>query len=281
MVENSAIEWTNHTFNPWIGCQRVSAACDHCYAEALVNGRFGGDFSQRRRTSEQNWRQPVRWNQRAAAAGMRERVFCASLADVFDNRVDPAWRSDLWRLIDATPSLDWLLLTKRPQNIAAMLPADWGHAGRTNVWLGTTVENREEMLRRGSVLACIPAIVRFWSCEPLLEDLGRIAPELMPDWIIAGGESGPDARPMARGWVQGLRAHCAVQHVPFLFNQWGEWHPVGELMADGSANGRRPPQPAPLWHAWPNPNDEPMFRAGKKAAGRYLNGRLHDGVPRR
>ena len=149
MAENSKIEWTDHTFNPWIGCTALSRACDHCYAEAWVQ-RFGGDFSERRRTTPANWRLPVKWNREAEASGIRRKVFCASLADVFDNQVPEAWRRDLWDLIAATPRLDWLLLTKRPQNIAKMLPFAWfgSYASKfPNVWLGTTVESQEEARR--------------------------------------------------------------------------------------------------------------------------------------
>lgn len=121
MSENSKIEWTDHTFNPFLGCTKVSPGCDHCYAENLMDTRLHkvvwGQHGKRVRTSAATWREPIRWNARHAeffaAHGRRQRVFCASLADVFDNAVDPAWRGDLFRLIADTPNLDWLLLTKR------------------------------------------------------------------------------------------------------------------------------------------------------------------------
>lgn len=173
MAENSKIEWCDHTFNPWTGCTKVSPGCDHCYAEGWAK-RSGlvkwGAGQERRRTSADYWRQPVKWNRIAERDGVRRRVFCASLADVFDNQVPVEWRSDLWRVVRETPSLDWLLLTKRPQNIAKMLP---GPIATTlwpwpNVWLGTTVENQEEADRRIPHLLAVPAAVRFLSCEPLL-----------------------------------------------------------------------------------------------------------------
>ena len=166
MAAETKIEWCDHTFNPVIGCQAVSPACDHCYAEAQVT-RFGGDFAKRRRTSAAKWREPIRWNSLAAIRGIRPRVFCASLADAFDNQWEPQWRADLWALIAKTPQLDWLLLTKRPQNIAKMLPDGWGD-GWPNVWLGTTVENQAEADRRIPLLLAVPARVHFLSCEPLL-----------------------------------------------------------------------------------------------------------------
>lgn len=175
MAENSAIEWTNHTFNPWWGCTAVSAGCDHCYAENL-DRRTGGSHwvpgTARRRTGAKNWHQPLKWNRTAQANGVRARVFCASMADVFDNQVPPEWRADLWQLIRDTPHLDWQLLTKRPQNIRKMLPDDWGD-GYANVWLGTTTENQPEADRRIIHLISIPARVRFLSCEPLI---GRVDP---------------------------------------------------------------------------------------------------------
>jgi protein gp37 len=179
MGTDTKIEWATHTFNPWTGCQRVSPGCDHCYAEAQAKrntSTFGGwgAHAERKRTSETYWRQPLKWNSEARKAGVRPRVFCASMADVFDNKAPEAWRHDLWSLIHATPHLDWLLLTKRPQNIAKMLPDEnthplpvWG-AVWPNVWLGTTVENQAEADRRIPHLLAVPAAKRFLSCEPLL-----------------------------------------------------------------------------------------------------------------
>ncbi|MFV1626816.1 phage Gp37/Gp68 family protein [Phaeobacter sp. JH20_02] len=170
MAENSGIEWTTHTFNPWTGCTAVSAACDHCYAEGWAK-RSGhvqwGPHGERRRTK--TWGAPLKWDCIAGETGTRVRVFCASLADVFDNHrsIKPEWRQELWELIRITPNIDWLLLTKRPQNIKKMLPAGWGD-GWPNVWLGTTVENQVEAERRIPALLNIPAKVRFLSCEPML-----------------------------------------------------------------------------------------------------------------
>jgi protein gp37 len=183
MSENSKIEWTDHTFNPWEGCQKVGPGCDHCYAEAR-NARFGGGSAPnwgpgapRRRTSVSNWRKPIAWNaahaEFFATTGRRQRVFCASLADVFDNAVDPAWRRDLFRLIDETPNLDWLLLTKRIGNAHEMIVEARGLAGfqwygQANVWLGATIVNQEEADRDIPKLLETPAAVRFLSMEPLL-----------------------------------------------------------------------------------------------------------------
>jgi protein gp37 len=314
MTANTKIEWADHTFNPWIGCTKVSPGCDHCYAEALATNRLGvawGQHADRRRTAESTWRQPLAWNRKAEREGRRYRVFCASLADVFDNQVPSRWREDLWHYIENTPHLDWLLLTKRPQNIEEMLPdartgtKPWG-AGWPNVWLGTTVENQAEANRRIPHLLSVPAAKRFLSCEPLLGpvDLTRIAwpagddwprcdcikhsprldalagsvmcegccegPEALSasiDWVISGGESGAGARPSHPDWHRSLREQCADAGVPFLFKQWGEWIPEEDAYdLDLKCIEQGPPPGG-------------MYRVGKKAAGRLLDGILHDGVP--
>lgn len=223
MAENSGIEWTHHTFNPWIGCTKVSPACDNCYAaewdKRYEGGIHWGPKAPRRRTSAANWNKPLKWDKEAAAKGIRYRVFCASLADVFDNQVDPNWRDDLWRLIRATSNLDWLLLTKRAPNIKKMLPADWG-SGYPNVWLGTTVENQDEWNKRGRHITEVEAVVRFLSCEPLL---GRIdyGPSIERiDWIITGGESGAEYRHADAEWFRAIRDQCIAANKAFLFKQW-------------------------------------------------------------
>jgi protein gp37 len=178
MAENSKIEWTDHTFNPWIGCQHVSPGCDHCYAEVMMDHRYGrvewGPHGERKRTSEANWKKPLKWNAEAGdfkqEHGHRPRVFCASLADVFDNQVDPSWREDLFSLIRECRRLNWLVLTKRPQNIAKMLPDDWGD-GYRNVWLGVTAESQWYFDQRWERLQRIPASIKFISYEPAIGPL--------------------------------------------------------------------------------------------------------------
>ncbi len=326
MAESSKIEWTDSTFNPWVGCTKVSPACDHCYAEAWAKRsgsvQWGGE---RRRTSETNWRLPLKWNRWAQAKGRRIRVFCASLADVFDNEAPEHWRWDLFRLINATPDLDWLLLTKRIGNArnmlneaAAAVDGDfvgakaWDAMPWPNVWIGATVVNQAEADRDIPKLLATPARVRFLSVEPMLGpiDLSKqlwqcceqreycdygcyghraeccgqpVAREVL-DWVICGGESGPGARPMHPDWARSLRDQCAAAGVPFMFKQWGEHAPVEAAPADGKAyegtwirTDGTEPELAELG-AEPE-STECMFRFGKKAAGRLLDGRLHDGFP--
>ena len=235
MGEFSNIEWTDHTFNPWIGCQRVSPGCDHCYAEAMMDHRYHrvewGPHGKRDRTSEANWRKPLQWARSARDNGARARVFCASLADVFDNKVDRAWRVDLFNLIEKTPELDWLLLTKRPENIKKMLPPNWGD-GYANVWLGTTTEDQEHYDHRWPILSAIPAVVHFVSYEPALGPLQieTGTNDAYPDWIICGGESGSGARYMKPRWARKLRDECERLDVAFFMKQMTAKQPIPDKL---------------------------------------------------
>lgn len=234
MAENSKIEWTDHTFNPWVGCQKISPACDHCYAEgwAKRTGQAHLWTGERRRTSVSNWKQPLKWNRDAEASGVRRKVFCASLADVFDNQADPIWRRDLWELIMATQWLDWLLLTKRHQNIAKMMADRWVwpvHGYLSNVWLGTTVENQEEANRRIPQLLSVPAAIHFLSCEPLLGAVHLPAQDIYwhpLDWVICGGESGGGARMMEERWARLLRDRSKELGISFFMKQMTSKKPI-------------------------------------------------------
>jgi len=236
MAENSDIVWTKHTFNPWIGCTKVSGACDHCYAEVYDlrwhKGEHWGPKADRRLTK--TWRNPVKWQREAEELTTRYSVFCASLADVFDNHrsILPEWRERLWALIRNTPNLDWLLLTKRPQNIARYLPDDWGDKGYANVWLGATAENQEEYDRRKPHLTKNPARIHFLSMEPLL---GGVAMGDMDgiDWVITGGESAPLYREVPMDCYRSIRDQCAANGVAYLHKQH-----AGVNQADIKAKGR-------------------------------------------
>ena len=308
MAENSAIEWTDHTFNPWTGCTKVSPGCAHCYAESWAK-RSGtvqwGPGKPRRRTK--TWGDPVKWNAAENNALVshseftnprRPRVFSASLADWLDDEVPIEWFADLLVLIATTPNLDWLLLTKRPQNFAkrtieasdltdhpgSSYATQWGGFGRipNNVWIGTTVENQEMADLRIPQLIQIPARIRFLSCEPLIgpvvlpTHLGKIdGPGLISHgylndwihWVIAGGESGPSARSMHPDWARSLRDQCSAANVPFLFKQWGEWLPGSQNNTEHLGGDV---------HDWP---DEFATKIGKKAAGRHLDVQLHSEFP--
>jgi protein gp37 len=205
MSETTGIGWTHHTFNIAWGCMKVSPGCANCYAESFSkrtgHSVFGPAATTARRTfGEQHWREPLRWDRMAGEVAERRRVFCSSMADVFeDHPTIDAEREKLWPLIHATPWLDWQLLTKRPERIAERLPADWGD-GYPNVWLGTSIESQDYVGRLASLVA-IPASVRFVSAEPLLGplDLRAFAPHV--DWVITGGESGKRRRAMDLLWL--------------------------------------------------------------------------------
>lgn len=220
-MEETIIAWTDATFNPWMGCAKVSDGCSHCYAETLTKNRMGlslwGQRAPRQVTSHANWRKPVLWNRQSEAAGIRKMVFCASLCDVFeDHPIANATRPRLWDLIRDTPSLDWQLLTKRPERIADCLPDSWGD-GWPNVWLGTTIEDMR-IASRADRLRTIPAVVRFVSYEPALGPLDDLDLQGI-DWVIYGGESGPGFRPHDLAWPRAMRVRAEREGFAFFFKQ--------------------------------------------------------------
>lgn len=312
MGSSTKIEWCDKTFNPWRGCQKVSEGCKNCYAETL-SGRnpktlgVWGPNGTRVVASESMWQEPLKWDKAAKAAGERHRVFCASLADVFEDwtglmsasdggvlhvcNACGAWRTmdemchgptahflltmadvrnRLFRLIDNTPNLDWLVLTKRPENIERMMPPfevtinyrkrkgsshcepnPFPHQTRIieldtvrrNLWLGASIENQATADERIPHLLRVPAAVRFLSVEPLLGPIGRmLGDNLGPafvggevyqgiDWVIVGGESGPGARPMKIEWVRDIVRQCKAAGVPVFVKQLGAM-PTGDYYED-------------------------------------------------
>lgn len=303
------IEWTatrlpdgrvlpGYTFNPWMGCSKVSEACRSCYASNETPVRvlrskgieLWGDEGQRKRTSTSNWNLPYKWNREAEASGIRRRVFCASLADVFEDRPELfEWRLELWDIIFTTPHLDWLLLTKRPENLIKSRFVPWieglGKDGSiiadepwTNVWMGVTAETQQRAEQRIPHLLKVPATIHFLSCEPLLEviDLTRlddgkgftfsalsskvgIGLQVAPNkcnrisWVIGGGESGHTPRLCQSQYARSLRDQCEDSGTAFFWKQWGEFLPDDQNTEIGSGTGG--------------------IRIGKKAAGRLLDGR--------
>lgn len=306
MGEITKISWCDSTFNPWIGCMKVSPACDGCYAEALMDKRYGRTqwggpgkgAGTRARTSAGNWHQPIRWNKRAIETGTRPFVFCSSLADVFDNQVPVEWRRDLFDLIRATPNLVWLLLTKRPGQIVPLFVLN--EAGRMkqdheafiserwprNAAIGTTVEDQKRGDQNIPHLLHAKAMLRpafsFLSCEPLLGRLD-VSPWLQPgglDWILAGGETDQGdhkARPSHPDWFRSLRDQCAAAGVPFHHKQNGEWLAWSEIMEDGTENllsfGKDPARFQYLGQG------AIVSKVGKARAGRFLNGIEHNARP--
>jgi protein gp37 len=236
-MKSSGINWTNSTFNAWTGCTKIDKECAHCYAAVLIDQRYGanrekrwGVGAARKRTTEANWKQVRKWNKDAALSGEAHFVFCGSLMDVMDDHasIPQSWRDDLFKLIEETPNLTWLLLTKRPENYALMLKErqmQWPH-----VWLGTSAgHDGDKALDRVKALqatAIHPEAQRFVSAEPLLTGLGDVDLSGI-GWVITGGESGAGSRPfdLANAWK--LHEACEKQHVYFWLKQ------VGEVTVDG------------------------------------------------
>lgn len=273
MAKDTNIEWTDHTFNPWWGCTKISPGCTNCYAETWAR-RYGHDVwgtrKGRRTFGARHWHQPIIWNLRAKREDKRIRVFCASMADVFEeNPLVEEERQRLWRLIVQTPYLDWLLLTKRPENMRKFVP--WGDSWPSNVWAMTSVENQQQANFRVPLLAKVPAVVRALSVEPMLGpvDLSRWIETI--DWVIVGGESGPKSRPMQPSWVKQVRDLCVSHNVPFFFKQWGNWAPSANLDFD---------QIASIKHKTSDSVNVKMARMAKKVAGRKLDGEIWNEFPR-
>jgi protein gp37 len=328
MAETTAISWCDSTNNPWKICTPVGPGCKNCYAAALSKRYGWGEYAAgvpRQRTSAANWKLPIRWNKAkffecqdchwrgegkdgrshrldfsycpacnsTRIREARRRVFCASLSDVFDNEVDPAWRADLFKMIEATPNLDWLLLTKRIGNAQRLVDdvaaaegwitaMDFGYRWPQNVWLGATVVNQEEVDRDVPKLLAVPARVRFLSIEPMLGEIsfegifanprdcrdGTNVLEVL-DQIICGGESGPKARPFDLRWVRRLQEQCESAGVAFHWKQHGEWL--------GTAPEHRKPDTFKRRKDWGGGFES--YWVGKAAAGRLLDGREHNGFP--
>ena len=281
MATETEIGWTDSTFNPWIGCDKVSDGCHNCYA-SVHSSRYGYDVwghdKARRFLSEGNWNQPLLWNRMAVEAGERRKVFCASMADVFEQREDLLLpRKRLFHLIDRTTQLDWQVLTKRPQNIKRLLPDGYDYP--PNLWLGTSVENQDAADKRiRYLLQHDRAVVRFLSCEPLLGPVD-IRKYLRPgpngakiDWVIVGGEAGGHSRPMNPLWAKSLIEQCQEAGTPVFYKQWGDYAPLKSVGTTGKKY-----RTIPVFKA--NGDEIPMVRVGKKAAGRVILGREWNEFP--
>lgn len=320
MAEKSKISWTDHTFNPWMGCTKVSPGCKNCYAETLMDERYGkvkwGPIGPRIRTSAQTWNKVRKWNrgewiecaschwrgewteQKEGACpscksldikSARQRVFVASLADVCEEHltIKSEWHQDLANLVKECTNLDFLFLTKRPENFNNIYLHVFDGKLPENLWVGTSVENQESANKRIPALLDIPARVRFLSCEPLLDvvdlfnvecgedyfnalkddgqrSLFGMALSGKIDWVIAGGESGSGARPVNIDWARLLRDECKQFNVPFHFKQWGEWIPAGQ-----KSNGGGELAPGTKYHSFVG---SISARIGKHKAGRLLDG---------
>lgn len=309
MAENSKIEWTHHTANLWHGCTKVHAGCDHCYAETLSH-RWGRDIwgnDKPRLQIASVWDDLKKYQKMAAATGEMHRVFVGSMMDIFekpmplidnngnvldDHSADDGilkigrLRQELFQNISdgMYPNLLFLLLTKRPSNINKYIPEEWRSNPPANVMFGTSPCDQK------TADTLIPQLMQvtgkhFLSIEPLLGPIdllkeypvgkGSVPYGALMDWIIVGGESGHGARPMHPDWIRSLRDQCEAAEVPFFFKQWGEYHPYVNNMEDLFG----PDYSLVKYHRFKSDNVF-MYRVGKKAAGRLLDGNLYDQFPK-
>jgi protein gp37 len=303
VADNSAIEWTDATWNPVTGCTKVSPGCDHCYAERIVERFKGKGAFEEIALNRERLRAPLSWRK-------PRRVFVNSMSDLFHDAVPDDYIASVFTVMSATPQHTYQVLTKRHARMRSFIgrlgwrttTTDERRAGirgsqayllptvevnaklgpvapLPNVWLGVSVEDQKRADLRVPALLATPAAVRFLSCEPLLGPVdlrhcdGLDAVDYL-DWVIVGGESGPGARPMHPDWARSLRRQCAVGEIPFFFKQWGEWAPNGSW-GIGNINPRERlvGEPNAFRHR------EVIERMGKHRAGRELDGRTWDEYP--
>lgn len=323
MAETSKIEWTDATFNPWIGCTKCSPGCENCYAERDFGpksrhpmGGWGAD-EPRHWTSEANWKKPLAWNRKCERENRRMTVFCGSICDIADPEVSQIWFSDVIRLVLKTPNLNWLFLTKRPEELKRRLDDFYKYSLEyrfviPNLWLGVTACNQEETKKVWTLLKT-PAAGRFVSIEPMLGPIDLNKFELLCkawsrrrptlgtylDWVICGGETGPKARPLHPDNVASLRDQCQSTETPFFFKQWGEWSPWapmkngvydlcsgitlapdGTIYRGGDLTYPGGPRRGEAYRAGHDKaNLTSMYRIGKAAAGCLLDGKEYKEFP--
>lgn len=273
MAETTGIEWADATWNPWYGCTKVSPGCDNCYAQVWAK-RAGKIFNKVRRAAQSGFTAPIRWKQ-------PRRIFVCSLSDFFHPDVPPLARESAIQIMTVEASQHiYMLLTKRPENIKQMLRGTpWQERLPDNIWLGVTAENQEQAKKRIPLLLEIPAKVRFVSCEPLLGPVnifgfnsptwGQIPPSSLLNWVICGGESGYDARPMHPAYALSLRDQCAAAGVPFFFKQWGQFLSYKHELTEDLAKEMGAFKQDGVW----------FTRCDKQLAGCLLEGREYKELP--
>jgi protein gp37 len=314
MGKNTEIAWATHTFSPFWGCSKVSEACHFCYAETWAKRtgfKIWGQDTPRRFFGEKHWSQPLRWNKAANKLGVMHSVFCGSMCDIFEDRMDlDEHRIRVFRMVPETPNLLWLFLTKRPLKAVQMLPREWQGNGKwpRNVMVGTTIENQKRLDERMPIIELLhrqyPGVQVFASCEPLLSSLSwtrpenRYSPEPLNrnawlaylDWVVGGGESGHNARPYHPDWARKLRDDCANRDdmcrpwpLPFLWKQNGQWRPRQPGDPDNGTMIRltsRGNNGTDLQHASDGGDVWMQKFTDKKKAGRLIDGREHLQFPR-
>lgn len=258
MSDGSAIEWTDATWNPVRGCQKVSPGCKHCYAETfaerwrgLPNHPYEQGFDLR--LVPEKLFEPLGWRR-------PRRIFVNSMSDLFQEGVPTSFVEQVFETMARANWHIYQVLTKRAKrmrDLVSGLPDRL--AGHAHIWLGVSVEDRKYGVPRIDVLREAPAAIRFLSIEPLLEDLGNLDLNGV-HWIIVGGESGPGARPMKKEWALSIRDQCRDQGVPFFFKQWGgvQKGKHGRLLAGRTYDEfprllKRPDPSEPAWQGPPKP----------------------------
>ncbi|HUS27580.1 MAG TPA: DUF5131 family protein [Kofleriaceae bacterium] len=266
MGQTTGISWTDATFNPWWGCWKIADECKNCYADATAHrytsqfGELWGRTAGRRFFGDSHWAELAKWNRKAERDGVRMRVFVGSMCDWAEMHPDDAIalqmanaRERLWQEIRECSSLDFLMLTKRPEDAAQLVPWARGESYARdpwpNVWIGVTAGTRDTLRVNASILRSIPAVVRFISCEPILEGIAAdewddaIGPgHGKIDWLIVGDESGPRARPAQVDWVRTAREAALRHGVAFHFKQWAGRDVAGiggRLPSTGAGNARK------------------------------------------
>lgn len=283
MSNYSKIEWTDRTWNPVTGCTKVSQGCKNCYAERITNRFKRENFTDVTLHPERLY-MPVSWKKPSM-------VFVNSMSDLFHDEVPFSFIKTVFSMMGNSPIHTFQVLTKRPERAieffkyyeTELQKKDkpgynlLRYINSPNIWIGVSVEDQQTAKERIPLLLQIPASVRFISCEPLL---GRIDINLVKtgiDWVIVGGESGPNARPMHPDWAYSLQKECSRANVPFFFKQWGEWIDINDGYEYINFGPRKKIERVQLGsHYW---NAVDMFKVGKKAAGNLLNGKAYQEFP--
>lgn len=280
---DTTIEWTDKSWNPVTGCSKVSTGCKNCYAERIFHRPYPGRKFGDVRCHPERLEQPLHWKKPC-------RIFVNSMSDLFHEAIPDEFLWEIFGVMHRAQRHIFQVLTKRPERMRQALMAweiNLGFFVPRNIWLGVSAEDQPTFDARWSYLEKCPAALRFLSLEPLLGpiDIRRSLPHskggcglVSVHWVIAGGESGPNARPSHPDWFRSVRDQCQAVDVPFFFKQWGEWQPLAQVHGGSGVHDSRvdPPKITVDGHL---STGETLVRVGKKRAGRLLDGREWNEFP--